>query len=98
MADKKISQLSITTDYENSYVPTETSGSNYKINVKTAIETIAAGALEPYIQGIGDALAEKVDKVTGKGLSTNDYTTADKNKLADFGGPIPESEINTLFV
>ena len=24
----------------------------------------------------------KVDKVTGKGLSTNDYTTADKNKLA----------------
>ena len=27
-------------------------------------------------------LAEKVDKVDGKGLSTNDYTTADKNKLA----------------
>lgn len=24
----------------------------------------------------------KVDKVSGKGLSTNDYTTADKNKLA----------------
>lgn len=28
------------------------------------------------------ALANKVDKVTGKGLSTNDYTTAEKNKLA----------------
>lgn len=27
----------------------------------------------------------KVDKVTGKGLSTNDYTTAEKNKLASFG-------------
>jgi hypothetical protein len=27
----------------------------------------------------------KVDKVTGKGLSTNDYTTAEKNKLAAFG-------------
>ena len=27
-------------------------------------------------------LATKVDKVTGKGLSTNDYTTAEKNKLA----------------
>ena len=25
---------------------------------------------------------DKVDKVTGKGLSTNDYTTAEKNKLA----------------
>ena len=27
-------------------------------------------------------LDKKVDKVTGKGLSENDYTTADKNKLA----------------
>ena len=27
-------------------------------------------------------LSGKVDKVTGKGLSTNDYTTAEKNKLA----------------
>ena len=28
------------------------------------------------------ALNKKVDKVTGKGLSTNDYTTAEKNKLS----------------
>ena len=27
-------------------------------------------------------LSNKVDKVSGKGLSTNDYTTAEKNKLA----------------
>ena len=27
-------------------------------------------------------LNNKVDKVTGKGLSTNDYTTTEKNKLA----------------
>lgn len=27
-------------------------------------------------------LANKVDKIAGKGLSTNDYTTAEKNKLA----------------
>lgn len=27
-------------------------------------------------------IGEKVDKVTGKGLSTNDYTTEEKNKLA----------------
>ena len=27
--------------------------------------------------------ANKVDKVSGKGLSTNDYTTAEKNKLAN---------------
>lgn len=29
-----------------------------------------------------DSVADKVDKVSGKGLSTNDYTTIDKNKLA----------------
>lgn len=28
-------------------------------------------------------LASKVDKVSGKGLSTNDYTTTDKNKVAN---------------
>jgi len=32
---------------------------------------------------ISTAIAGKVDKVTGKGLSTNDYTTAEKNKLAN---------------
>jgi len=32
-----------------------------------------------------EAMNGKVDKVTGKGLSTNDYTTAEKNKLASFG-------------
>jgi hypothetical protein len=31
-------------------------------------------------------LTTKVDKVTGKGLSTNDYTTAEKNKLAAITG------------
>jgi hypothetical protein len=30
-------------------------------------------------------VGNKVDKVSGKGLSTNDYTTAEKNKLAAFG-------------
>ena len=32
---------------------------------------------------INTALNSKVDKVTGKGLSTNDYTTAEKDKLAN---------------
>lgn len=32
--------------------------------------------------GNGNVLSNKVDKVTGKGLSTNDYTTTEKNKLA----------------
>ena len=35
-----------------------------------------------YHSKVTGLLADKVDKVTGKGLSTEDYTTADKNKLA----------------
>lgn len=31
---------------------------------------------------VGDKLDNKVDKVSGKGLSTNDYTTAEKTKLS----------------
>lgn len=34
------------------------------------------------VEDIEDLLATKVDKATGKGLSTNDYTTNEKNKLA----------------
>jgi hypothetical protein len=36
-------------------------------------------AMEDYVDA---GLANKVDKVNGKGLSTNDYTTTEKNKLA----------------
>lgn len=32
-------------------------------------------------KAVGDAFANKVDKITGKGLSTEDYTTAEKAKL-----------------
>lgn len=31
---------------------------------------------------VDSKLVTKVDKVTGKGLSSNDYTTSEKNKLA----------------
>lgn len=33
-------------------------------------------------KAVTDVLEDKVDKVSGKGLSTNDYTTDEKNKLA----------------
>lgn len=44
-----------------------------------------ADANKPVSTAQQTALDGKVDKVTGKGLSTNDYTTAEKNKLAAFG-------------
>lgn len=46
-----------------------------EINKKISQNTAAIAAMN-------SALGNKVDKVSGKPLSTNDYTTAEKNKLA----------------
>ena len=43
------------------------------------------------LKGIVDKIANKVDKVSGKGLSTNDYTTTEKNKLAAVGTKYPNT-------
>ena len=51
-----------------------------------------AGSGLPTAGTVYNALENKVDKVTGKGLSTEDYTTAEKNKLAVL------SELNTATV
>lgn len=47
--------------------------------------TAATGTETKYARGdhVHPSDNTKVDKVTGKGLSTNDYTTAEKNKLKD---------------
>ena len=49
------------------------------LSSSTAIPSIDGLATEEYVD---DIAATKVDKVSGKGLSTNDYTTTEKNKLA----------------
>lgn len=46
--------------------------------------------------GMFTALAGKVDAIAGKGLSTNDYTTADKSKLAALSTAPPAPVIATL--
>lgn len=38
--------------------------------------------LENDIKTINQVIPSKVDKISGKGLSTNDYTSADKDKLS----------------
>lgn len=48
---------------------------------------------KPISTATQSALDEKVDKVTGKGLSTNDYTTAEKNKLS---GIESGAQVNTI--
>lgn len=42
----------------------------------------AIGDDPDFFNTINNELDQKVDKVSGKGLSTNDYTTEEKNKLA----------------
>ena len=68
MADDriKISELTASNSYSGAYVPGVDSGGETK---KFSIASIAD-------------IGNKVDKVTGKGLSTNDYTTSEKNKLS----------------
>lgn len=89
--DKKISQLETTTDYINSYVPTVTNGINKKLHIGNTFTTV--------VQPIQTTLNSKVDKVEGKQLSTNDYTTEEKTKLASLEviEPLAEADINTLF-
>ena len=45
----------------------------------SSIPSIDGLATEEYVDNVADT---KVDKVSGKGLSTNDYTTTEKNKLS----------------
>ena len=46
------------------------------------IDSSGISTFESDLSEVKIELGNKVDKVAGKGLSTNDYTTADMNKLA----------------
>ena len=65
-----VGELAITTDTHELYVGTNSG------NVKLL------DLIDYYTKNSVDALLDdKVDKVSGKQLSTNDYTTTEKNKL-----------------
>lgn len=55
----------------------------------------SAAAMNTAIQQNTTAIAGKVDKVSGKGLSTNDYTTEEKNKLASIS--VSASDVGQLY-
>lgn len=52
------------------------------VDAKAYTDSESAQVLQDAKDYTDTGLSTKVDKVTGKGLSTNDYTTPDKNKLA----------------
>lgn len=51
--------------------------------VSQSSSSLDEDALQTLLDRLQVSLDTKVDKVSGKGLSTNDYTTADKNKLSN---------------
>ena len=57
----------------------------------TEVSTAIAGKADKTY--VDDELAKKVDEVTGKGLSTNDYTTAEKTKLS---GIAANAQVNVI--
>ena len=69
-------------------VPAEKGGTGFaSINeLKTALAIDKSLALKANISRLDSGLAGKVDKILGKVLSTNDYTTAEKTKLAGITG------------
>ena len=54
----------------------------YDIDSTHAYERVKVGDGKTLVSALPFIDANKVDKVSGKGLSTNDYTTTEKNKLA----------------
>jgi hypothetical protein len=76
----------------NDYTTTEKTklaaiaGSNTGDQNLSALATIASVALKANTADVTTSLASKVDKVTGKDLSSNDYTTTEKTKLAAIAG------------
>lgn len=90
VSGKGLSTNDYTTTEKNKLAGIET-GAN-KTTVDTALSSTSTNPVQNKV--INTALGNKVDKVSGKGLSTNDYTTTEKNKL----GSLPTSdELQTEF-
>lgn len=64
---------------------------------KTTIDSALSSTSTNPVQNkvVNTALGNKVDKVSGKGLSTNDYTTDEKNKLAGIATGANKTTVDT---
>ena len=63
-----------------------------------AVEYLDKSGLTLLISKIKSALGGKVDVVSGKGLSTNDYTSAEKQKLSGIASGAQENVIESVKV
>ena len=75
-------------------IPEGAASDNLVDYIAEAIADIGIGNYAT-VAAMNAALAGKVDKVSGKGLSTNDYTTAEKNKLAGVAEGATKVEVSS---
>lgn len=71
------------------------------VSLEEALESLrlindAVSGLADDVGEMSEALEDKVDKVPGKGLSTNDYTTAEQTKLDGIEAGAEENVIETV--
>ncbi len=79
------------------YVPTSRTVNGKALSSNITI--VASDISDVYSKTEVDNIASgKVDKVTGKGLSTNDYTTTEKNKLSGIASGAQVNVIETIKV
>ena len=65
--------------------------------LNTLNELAAALGEDPnFATTVANDIGKKVDKVTGKGLSTNDYTTEEKNKLAGIAAGAQKNTVTSV--
>ena len=77
---KQLSTEDFTTAYKTKLEGIE---ADADVNIIESVKVDGTALTVDANKAVNIDLTGKVDKVTGKGLSTNDYTTAEKNKLAD---------------
>ena len=85
----KVNGTALTPDQDRA-VDITVAGSAANITYDNTTSGLTADDVQEAIDELTD---EKVDKVSGKGLSTNDYTTDEKNKLA---GIEVSADVNTI--
>lgn len=67
----------------------------YDIDATHTHERVKVGDGKTLVSALPFVGDNKVDKVSGKDLSTNDYTTAEKNKLAGIDGGANKTVVDT---
>lgn len=74
----------------------DVSGKEDKSNKVSAFQSTPDNTHYPTEKLVKDSLDNKVDKVSGKGLSTNDYTTVEKQKLANIEAGAEVNDVNSV--